>query len=183
MNSDSLKIRHRPLLTENRFPSSLETGILAIDSMFRLEEGQSSFIIGDRQTGKTSIAIDTIINQKGKNCICIYNAIGQKASTAAKLVGTLEKSGAMEYTIIVCSTAFRLGIITVYFTIFGNSDCGILLVHKGKDCLIIYDDFGKTCCSLSCTFLCLNDRPVVKLIRGCILSSFAIARAFFPPFR
>ena len=83
----------------------METGILAIDSMFPIGRGQRELIIGDRQTGKTSIAIDTILNQKGKDVVCIYVAIGQKASTVAKLVSTLKKSGAMDYTIVMSSTA------------------------------------------------------------------------------
>ena len=83
----------------------METGILAIDSMFPIGRGQRELIIGDRQTGKTSIAIDTILNQKGKDVMCIYVAIGQKASTVAKLVGTLEKYGAMEYTTVFSATA------------------------------------------------------------------------------
>ena len=83
----------------------LETGILSIDSMFPIGRGQRELIIGDRQTGKTSIAVDTILNQKGKKVICIYVAIGQKASTVSKLVHTLEKHGAMDYTIVVSSTA------------------------------------------------------------------------------
>ena len=95
-----------PSIVERKKVSQpLETGILAIDSMFPIGRGQRELIIGDRQTGKTSIALDTILNQKGKDCICIYNAIGQKASTVAKLVGDLEKHGAMDYTIVVCSTA------------------------------------------------------------------------------
>ena len=83
----------------------METGILAIDSMFPIGRGQRELIIGDRQTGKTSIAMDTILNQKGKDVICIYVAIGQKASTIAKLVNTLKKNDAMDYTIVMASTA------------------------------------------------------------------------------
>mgnify|MGYP000526704528 CR=1 FL=1 len=83
----------------------METGILAIDSMFPIGRGQRELIIGDRQTGKTSIAMDTILNQKGKDVVCIYVAIGQKASTVAKLVSTLKKNDAMDYTIVMSSTA------------------------------------------------------------------------------
>lgn len=83
----------------------METGILAIDSMFPIGRGQRELIIGDRQTGKTSIAIDTILNQKGKDVVCVYVAIGQKASTIAKLVNTLKQHDAMDYTIIVSATA------------------------------------------------------------------------------
>ena len=94
----------------------LATGILSIDSMFPIGRGQRELIIGDRQTGKTSIALDTILNQKGKDVICIYNAIGQKASSVAKLVNTLEKAGAMDYTIVVCSTASEPASLPVSYT-------------------------------------------------------------------
>ena len=120
----------------------LETGILAIDSMFPIGRGQRELIIGDRQTGKTSIATDTIINQKGKNCICIYNAIGQKASTVAKLVSTLEKAGAMEYTIIVCSTASDSASLQ-YIAPYSATAMAEYFMHQGKDCLIVYDDLSK----------------------------------------
>ena len=138
-------------LIENTAPSiidrksvsvPLETGILAIDSMFPIGRGQRELIIGDRQTGKTSIATDTIINQKGKNCICIYNAIGQKASTVAKLVNTLEKQGAMEYTIIVCSTASDSASLQ-YISPYSATAMAEYFMHQGKDCLIVYDDLSK----------------------------------------
>ena len=138
-------------LIENTAPSiidrksvsvPLETGILAIDSMFPIGRGQRELIIGDRQTGKTSIATDTIINQKGKNCICIYNAIGQKASTVAKLVSTLEKAGAMEYTIIVCSTASDSASLQ-YISPYSATAMAEYFMHQGKDCLIVYDDLSK----------------------------------------
>ena len=138
-------------LIENNAPSiidrksvsvPLETGILAIDSMFPIGRGQRELIIGDRQTGKTSIATDTIINQKGKNCICIYNAIGQKASTVAKLVNTLEKQGAMEYTIIVCSTASDSASLQ-YISPYSATAMAEYFMHQGKDCLIVYDDLSK----------------------------------------
>ena len=138
-------------LIENNAPSiidrksvsvPLETGILAIDSMFPIGRGQRELIIGDRQTGKTSIATDTIINQKGKNCICIYNAIGQKASTVAKLVSTLEKQGAMDYTIIVCSTAADSASLQ-YISPYSATAMAEYFMHQGKDCLIVYDDLSK----------------------------------------
>ena len=138
-------------LIENTAPSiidrksvsvPLETGILAIDSMFPIGRGQRELIIGDRQTGKTSIATDTIINQKGKNCICIYNAIGQKASTVAKLVNTLEKQGAMDYTIIVCSTASDSASLQ-YISPYSATALAEYFMHQGKDCLIVYDDLSK----------------------------------------
>ena len=95
----------------------METGILAIDSMFPIGRGQRELIIGDRQTGKTSIAIDTILNQKGKDVICIYVAIGQKASTVAKIVNTLKKHDAMDYSIVLSATASDPASVTVYCTI------------------------------------------------------------------
>ena len=138
-------------LIENNAPSivdrksvsePLETGILAIDSMFPIGRGQRELIIGDRQTGKTSIAMDTIINQKGKNCVCVYNAIGQKASTVARLVNTLEKQGAMEYTIVVCSTASDPASLQ-YISPYSATAMAEYFMHKGMDCLIVYDDLSK----------------------------------------
>ncbi|MCD7797056.1 MAG: F0F1 ATP synthase subunit alpha [Clostridiales bacterium] len=120
----------------------LETGILAIDSMFPIGRGQRELIIGDRQTGKTSIALDTIFNQKGKNCICIYNAIGQKASTVAKIVGDLEKHGAMDYTIVVCSTAADPASLQ-YISPYSATAIAEYFMYKGKDCLVVYDDLSK----------------------------------------
>ena len=120
----------------------METGILAIDSMFPIGRGQRELIIGDRQTGKTSIAIDTIINQKGKDTICIYNAIGQKASTVAKLVNTLKKNGAMDYTIVVCSTASDAASLQ-YISPYSATAMAEYFMYKGKDCLIVYDDLSK----------------------------------------
>ena len=138
-------------LVENAAPSivdrksvsqPLETGILAIDSMFPIGRGQRELIIGDRQTGKTSIAIDTILNQKGKDCICIYNAIGQKTSTVAKLVGTLTKAGAMDYTVVVCSTAADSASLQ-YISPYAATALAEYFMYAGKDVLIIYDDLSK----------------------------------------
>ena len=120
----------------------METGILAIDSMFPIGRGQRELIIGDRQTGKTAIAIDTIINQKGKNCICIYNAIGQKASTVAKLVNTLKKHGAMEYTIIVFASSSDSASLQ-YISPYSATSLAEYFMYQGKDCLIVYDDLSK----------------------------------------
>ena len=120
----------------------METGILAIDSMFPIGRGQRELIIGDRQTGKTAIAIDTIINQKGKNCICIYNAIGQKASTVAKLVNTLKKHGAMEYTIIVFASSSDSASLQ-YISPYAATSLAEYFMYQGKDCLIVYDDLSK----------------------------------------
>ena len=120
----------------------LATGILSIDSMFPIGRGQRELIIGDRQTGKTSIALDTILNQKGKDVICIYNAIGQKASSVAKLVNTLEKAGAMDYTIVVCSTASEPASLQ-YISPYSATAIAEYFMHQGKDCLIVYDDLSK----------------------------------------
>ena len=111
----------------------METGILSIDSMFPIGRGQRELIIGDRQTGKTSIATDTIINQKGKDVICVYVAIGQKASTVAKVVSTLKKHGAMDYTIVVSATASDPAPLTVYSSICRYSN-GRIFHASGKGC-------------------------------------------------
>ncbi len=136
----------------------LETGILAIDSMFPIGRGQRELIIGDRQTGKTSIALDTILNQKGKNCICIYNAIGQKASTVAKLVGDLKKHGALEYTIVVCSTASDAASLQ-YISPYSATAIAEYFMYKGKDCLIVYDDLSKHAVAYRAISLLLERPP------------------------
>lgn len=120
----------------------LQTGIKAIDSMIPIGKGQRELIIGDRQTGKTVIATDTIINQRGKDVICIYVAIGQKNSTVAQLVDTLEQNGAMEYTIVVASTAAELAPLQ-YIAPYAGCAMGEYFMNQGKDVLIIYDDLSK----------------------------------------
>lgn len=120
----------------------LQTGIKAIDSMIPIGRGQRELIIGDRQTGKTVIATDTIINQKGTGVICIYVAIGQKNSTVANLVDNLEKAGAMEYTIVVSSTASELSPLQ-YIAPYSGCAMGEYFMAQGKDVLIIYDDLSK----------------------------------------
>ena len=120
----------------------LETGILAIDAMFPIGRGQRELIIGDRQTGKTSIAVDTILNQKGKDVICIYVAIGQKRSTVASLVENLEKNGAMDYTIVVAATASEASPLQ-YIVPYTGCAMGEYFMYQGKDVLIIYDDLSK----------------------------------------
>ena len=120
----------------------LETGILAIDAMFPIGRGQRELIIGDRQTGKTSIATDTIINQKGKDVICVYVAIGQKASTISQIVSNFKKHGAMDYTIVVSSTASDLAPLQ-YIAPYAGTAIAEYFMHKGKDVLIVYDDFSK----------------------------------------
>ena len=120
----------------------LETGILSIDSMFPIGRGQRELIIGDRQTGKTAIAIDTIINQKGQGVKCIYVAIGQKASTVASLVKTLETFGAMDYTTVVVSTASELAPLQ-YIAPYSGCAMGEEWMENGDDVLIVYDDLSK----------------------------------------
>ncbi len=120
----------------------LQTGIKAIDSMIPIGRGQRELIIGDRQTGKTVIATDTIINQKGKDVLCIYVAIGQKRSTVATLVENLEKNGAMAYTTVVCATASELSPLQ-YIAPYAGCAMGEYFMDKGKHVLIIYDDLSK----------------------------------------
>ena len=120
----------------------LQTGIKAIDSMIPIGRGQRELIIGDRQTGKTTIATDTILNQKGKNVICIYVAIGQKRSTVAQLVENLTRNGAMDYTIVVSATASELAPMQ-YIAPYSGCTMGEYFMHQGKDVLVIYDDLSK----------------------------------------
>lgn len=136
----------------------MATGILSIDSMFPIGRGQRELIIGDRQTGKTSIAIDTILNQKGKDVICIYNAIGQKASSVAKLVNTLEKAGAMDYTIIVCATASDPASLQ-YISPYSATALAEHFMYQGKDCLIVYDDLSKHAVAYRALSLLLERSP------------------------
>ncbi len=136
----------------------METGILAIDSMFPIGRGQRELIIGDRQTGKTSIATDTIINQKGKDVICIYVAIGQKASTVAKIVNTLTKHGAMEYSIIVSATASDPAPLQ-YIAPYSGTALAEYFMHKGKDVLIVYDDLSKHAVAYRALSLLLERSP------------------------
>ncbi|MCH5320497.1 MAG: F0F1 ATP synthase subunit alpha [Eubacterium sp.] len=136
----------------------MATGILSIDSMFPIGRGQRELIIGDRQTGKTSIALDTILNQKGKDVICIYNAIGQKASSVAKLVHTLEKSGAMEYTIVVCATASDPASLQ-YISPYSATALAEHFMYQGKDCLIVYDDLSKHAVAYRALSLLLERSP------------------------
>ena len=120
----------------------LQTGIKAIDSMIPIGRGQRELIIGDRQTGKTTIATDTILNQKGKDCICIYVAIGQKRSTVAQVVESLTAGGAMDYTIVVSATASELAPMQ-YIAPYAGCTMGEHFMHQGKDVLVIYDDLSK----------------------------------------
>ncbi len=130
------------ILERKHVSRPLQTGIKAIDSMIPIGRGQRELIIGDRQTGKTTIATDTILNQKGKDCICIYVAIGQKRSTVAKVVEELTAGGAMDYTTVVCATASELAPMQ-YIAPYAGCTMGEHLMHQGKDVLIIYDDLSK----------------------------------------
>lgn len=136
----------------------METGILAIDSMFPIGRGQRELIIGDRQTGKTSIAIDTILNQKGKGVVCIYVAIGQKASTVAKLVSTLRKGGAMDYTTVVSSTASDPAPLQ-YIAPYSGTAMAEFFMYQGKDVLIVYDDLSKHAVAYRALSLLLERSP------------------------
>ncbi len=120
----------------------LQTGIKAIDSMIPIGRGQRELIIGDRQTGKTTIATDTILNQKGKDVLCIYVAIGQKRSTVAQVVETLAAGGAMDYTTVVCATASELAPMQ-YIAPYTGCTMGEHFMHQGKDVLVVYDDLSK----------------------------------------
>ncbi|MDE7251087.1 MAG: F0F1 ATP synthase subunit alpha, partial [Lachnospiraceae bacterium] len=148
-----------PSITDRKsVDTPLETGILAIDSMFPIGRGQRELIIGDRQTGKTSIATDTILNQKGKNVICIYVAIGQKASTVAKLVHTFEKHGAMDYTIVISATASDPAPLQ-YIAPYSGTALAEYFMHRGQDVLIVYDDLSKHAVAYRALSLLLERSP------------------------
>ena len=158
-------VDYRPI--ENDAPSivdrksvsvPMETGILAIDSMFPIGRGQRELIIGDRQTGKTSIAMDAILNQKGKDVICIYVAIGQKASTIAKLVRTLEAHDALSYTTVVSATASDPASLQ-YIAPYSGTSLAEYFMYKGKDVLIVYDDLSKHAVAYRALSLLLERSP------------------------
>ena len=136
----------------------METGILAIDSMFPIGRGQRELIIGDRQTGKTSIAVDTMLNQKGKGVICIYVAIGQKASTIAKLVNTLKTHDAMDYTIVMASTASDPAPLQ-YIAPYAGTAMAEFFMRQGRDVLIVYDDLSKHAVAYRALSLLLERSP------------------------
>lgn len=162
---DILSEEYRPI--ENLAPgiidrqpvdTPLETGILAIDSMFPIGRGQRELIIGDRQTGKTAIAIDTILNQKGKNVICIYVAIGQKASSVAQLVQNLRNRGAMDYTVVVNASASESAPMQ-YIAPYAGCAIGEYFMEKGRDVLIVYDDLSKHAIAYRSLSLLLERAP------------------------
>ena len=136
----------------------METGILSIDSMFPIGRGQRELIIGDRQTGKTSIALDTILIQKDKDVICVYVAIGQKASTVAKVVNTLKTNGALDYTIVVSSTASDCAPLQ-YIAPYAGTAMAEYFMYKGKDVLIVYDDLSKHAVAYRALSLLLGRSP------------------------
>ncbi len=136
----------------------MNTGILSIDSMFPIGRGQRELIIGDRQTGKTAIAVDTILNQKDTGVICIYVAIGQKASSVAQLVGTLKKKGAMDYTIVVAANASETAPIQ-YIAPYSGAALAEYFMYKGKDVLIVYDDLSKHAIAYRALSLLLERSP------------------------
>ena len=136
----------------------LETGILAIDAMFPIGRGQRELIIGDRQTGKTSIAVDTILNQKGKDVICIYVAIGQKASTVARLVNDLKAHDALDYTTVFCSTASECAPLQ-YIVPYSATALAEYFMYQGKDVLIVYDDLSKHAVAYRAISLLLGRSP------------------------
>ncbi|MBQ1804832.1 MAG: F0F1 ATP synthase subunit alpha, partial [Oscillospiraceae bacterium] len=136
----------------------LETGILCIDSMFPIGRGQRELIIGDRQTGKTAIALDTIINQRGKDVICIYVAIGQKSSAVAQLAANLEKHGAMDYTIIVSASA-SASAPEQYIAPYAGCALGEYFMYAGRDVLIVYDDLSKHAIAYRALSLLLERSP------------------------
>ncbi|SHI98627.1 F0F1 ATP synthase subunit alpha [Parasporobacterium paucivorans] len=152
---------------ENEAPGIIErqtvnvpmaTGILSIDAMFPIGRGQRELIIGDRQTGKTSLAIDTILNQKGNDVVCIYVAIGQKASTVAKVTGILKKYGAMEYSIVVAATADNLASLQ-YLAPYAGTSMAEYFMEKGKDVLVVYDDLSKHAVAYRALSLLLERSP------------------------
>ena len=136
----------------------METGLLAIDTMFPIGRGQRELIIGDRQTGKTAIALDTILNQKGKDVICIYVAIGQKASSVAELVETLEKSDALSYSIVVSASASDAATMQ-YIAPYAGCAIGEYFMYQGKDVLIVYDDLSKHAIAYRALSLLLERSP------------------------
>ena len=146
------------VISRKSVDTPLQTGIKAIDSMVPIGRGQRELIIGDRQTGKTAIAIDTIINQKGQNVKCIYVAIGQKSSTVASIVNTLEEFGAMSYTTVVASTASELAPLQ-YIAPYAGCAIGEEWMEQGKDVLIVYDDLSKHAAAYRTLSLLLRRPP------------------------
>ena len=161
VNTDKIRPIERVasgVISRKSVDTPLQTGIKAIDSMVPIGRGQRELIIGDRQTGKTAIAIDTIINQKDQDVLCIYVAIGQKASTVANIVKTLEESGAMDYTTVVAATASELAPLQ-YIAPYSGTAIAEYFMHKGKDVLIVYDDLSKHAVAYRTLSLLLGRSP------------------------
>lgn len=146
------------VVTRQAVDTPLQTGILAIDAMAPIGRGQRELIIGDRQTGKTAIAVDTILNQKGQDVICIYVAIGQKASTVAKIVATLQKYGAMDYSIVVSSSASDPAPLQ-YISPYAGTAMAEYFMEQGKDVLVVYDDLSKHAVAYRAMSLLLKRPP------------------------
>ncbi len=158
----------------------METGLLAIDSMFPIGRGQRELIIGDRQTGKTAIALDTVLNQKGKGVVCIYVAIGQKSSSVAQLVENLRHKGAMDYTIVVNAPASASASLQ-YIAPYAGTALGEYFMRKGRDVLIVYDDLSKHAVAYRTLSLLLErSSRTGGLPRRCVLSALPSAGAFRP---
>ena len=147
-----------PIIDRQPVDTPLETGIFSIDSMFPIGRGQRELIIGDRQTGKTAIAVDAIINQKGKDCICIYVAIGQKTSSVVQIQQTLKKHGALDYSIIVTASASDPAPLQ-YIAPYAGCAMGEYFMHQGKDVLIVYDDLSKHAVAYRALSLLLDRSP------------------------
>ena len=147
-----------PIIDRQPVDTPLETGIFSIDSMFPIGRGQRELIIGDRQTGKTAIAVDAIINQKGKDCICIYVAIGQKTSSVVQIQQTLKKHDALDYSIIVTASASDPAPLQ-YIAPYAGCAMGEYFMHKGKDVLIVYDDLSKHAVAYRALSLLLDRSP------------------------
>ena len=167
---------HRPLETPapgilDRQPvnAPMETGLLAIDSMFPIGRGQRELIIGDRQTGKTAVAVDTILNQKGKNVVCIYVAIGQKTSSVAQLVENLKRRGAMDYTCVVSASASASAALQ-YIAPYAGCALGEYFMHQGRDVLIVYDDLSKHAVAYRALSLLLERSPGREAYPGDVFS-------------
>ena len=169
------------VISRKSVDTPLQTGIKAIDSMVPIGRGQRELIIGDRQTGKTAIAIDTIINQKKENVKCIYVAIGQKASTVASIVKTLEEFGAMDYTTVVAATASELAPLQ-YIAPYSGCAMGEEWMESGQDVLIIYDDLSKHATAYRTLPYSLKDRRDVRHIRAmssiCTRSFWSVRQGF-----
>ncbi len=161
IHSDSFRPIEAPapgILERKKVFKPLQTGVLAIDAMVPIGRGQRELIIGDRQTGKTSIAVDTILNQKGKGVTCFYVAIGQKASSVAQIVETLRKSGAMEYTTVICSTASDSATMQ-YIAPYCGCAMAEYMMYRGRDTLVVYDDLSKHAVAYRAMSLLLRRPP------------------------